>query len=118
MSPGSIKGVADSLPKAAVTFDKFHAVKIVNEAVDQMRRTERKVHKLLAGTRRDIWLPAIQRTCPIGSAPYWTACRCVISRPDAPTRSGWRSRNSMSNSTTKDGEAFLKRWYFWATHSR
>lgn len=51
MSPGFIKDVADSLPEAAVTFDKFHAVKIVNEAVDQVRRTEREVHKLLAGTR-------------------------------------------------------------------
>ena len=55
MSPGFIKGVAGSLPKAAVTFDKFHAVKIVNEAVDQVRRAERKVHKMLAGTRY-IWL--------------------------------------------------------------
>ncbi|OYV72829.1 MAG: ISL3 family transposase, partial [Acidithiobacillus ferrivorans] len=29
MSPAFIKGTADSLPKAAVTFDRFHAVKIV-----------------------------------------------------------------------------------------
>ena len=36
MSPAFIKGVADNLPKAAVTFDKFHAVKIINEAVDQV----------------------------------------------------------------------------------
>jgi transposase len=43
-----IKGTADSLPNAAITFDKFHAVKIINDAVDQVRRTERKDHKLLA----------------------------------------------------------------------
>jgi transposase len=36
------------LPNAAITFDKFHAVKIINDAVDQVRRTERKDHKLLA----------------------------------------------------------------------
>ena len=36
MSPAFIKGVAESLPEAAVTFDKFHAVKIVNDAVDQV----------------------------------------------------------------------------------
>ena len=55
MSPAFIKGTADSLPNAAITFDKFHAVKIINDAVDQVRRTERKDHKLLAGTRY-LWL--------------------------------------------------------------
>jgi hypothetical protein len=39
MSPGFINGIADSLPKAAVTFDKLHAVKIVNQAVDQESMT-------------------------------------------------------------------------------
>ena len=43
MSPAFIKGVAENLPEAAVTFDKFHAVKIVNDAVDQVRRSERSV---------------------------------------------------------------------------
>src|SRR5271170_5859623 len=42
MSPAFIKGVADNLPEAAITFDKFHAVKIINEAVDQVRRAEQK----------------------------------------------------------------------------
>ena len=55
MSPAFIKGTADSLANAAITFDKFHAVKIINDAVDQVRRTERKDHKLLAGTRY-LWL--------------------------------------------------------------
>jgi transposase len=44
-----------SLPNAAITFDKFHAVKIVNDAVDKVRRAERKAHALLKGTRY-IWL--------------------------------------------------------------
>ncbi len=33
MSPAFIKGTADSLANAAITFDKFHAVKIINDAV-------------------------------------------------------------------------------------
>ena len=40
MSAAFIKGVADNLSNAAITFDKFHAVKIVNDAVDQVRREE------------------------------------------------------------------------------
>ena len=56
MSPAFIKGTADSLPKAAVTFDKFHAVKIINDAVDQVRRAaQQKSQSLLRGTRY-IWL--------------------------------------------------------------
>ena len=55
MSPAFIKGVADNLPKAAITFDKFHAVKIINDAVDQVRRAEQKTQDALSGTRY-IWL--------------------------------------------------------------
>ena len=57
MSPAFIKGVADNLPEAAITFDKFHAVKIINEAVDQVRRAEQKTQTALRGTRY-IWLTA------------------------------------------------------------
>ena len=42
MSPAFIKGIAENLPNAAITFDKFHAVKIINDAVDQVRRAEQK----------------------------------------------------------------------------
>src|SRR5947209_2798993 len=51
MSPAFIKGVAESLPAAAVTFDKFHAVKIVNDAVDEVRREEQKSRPELKKTR-------------------------------------------------------------------
>jgi transposase len=66
MSPAFIRGVADGLPNAAVTFDRFHAVKIVNGAVDQVRRAERKAHALLKGTRYICLTP---RTCRSASAP-------------------------------------------------
>jgi len=55
MSPAFIKGVGESLPEAEITFDKFHAVKIINEAVDAVRRAEQKCQVLLRGTRY-IWL--------------------------------------------------------------
>mgnify|MGYP001089099198 CR=1 FL=1 len=55
MSPAFIKGIAENLPNAAITFDKFHAVKIINDAVDQVRRTEQKEQSLLRGTRY-LWL--------------------------------------------------------------
>jgi transposase len=40
MSGAYIKGVSENLAEAEITFDKFHAVKLVNDAVDQVRRAE------------------------------------------------------------------------------
>jgi hypothetical protein len=53
MSPAFVKGTPGSLPNAAVTFDRFHTVKIVNDAVDQVRRSVGKAHALLKGIRFD-----------------------------------------------------------------
>ncbi len=51
MSPAFIKGVREQLPKAQITFDKFHIMKIINEGVDQVRRIEAKTNPLLKGAR-------------------------------------------------------------------
>jgi transposase len=51
MSPAFIKGVRENLPAAKITFDKFHILKIINEAVDDVRRMEAKGNPLLKGTR-------------------------------------------------------------------
>ena len=51
MSPAFIKGVTDHLPNAKITFDKFHILKIINEAVDDVRREEAKTNPILVGSR-------------------------------------------------------------------
>jgi transposase len=51
MSPAFIKGVTDHLPKATITFDKFHVVAHASQAVDQMRRTEQRTDPALKGLR-------------------------------------------------------------------
>jgi transposase len=51
MSPAFIKGVTEHLPDAKITFDKFHILKIINEAVDEVRREEAKTNPLLKGAR-------------------------------------------------------------------
>ena len=51
MSPAFIKGVRLSLPKAKITFDKFHIMKIINEGVDQVRKDEAKENPILKKTR-------------------------------------------------------------------
>jgi len=51
MSPAFIKGVREFLPNAAITFDKFHVAKIINEGVDWVRREEAKTNPLLKNSR-------------------------------------------------------------------
>ena len=51
MSPAFIKGVEENLPNAAITFDKYHIMKIINTAVDDVRKAEVKEQSLLRGQK-------------------------------------------------------------------
>lgn len=55
MSPAFIRGIEDFFPKAEITFDKFHVMKLVNEAVDDVRIAEQKKTSELKHTKY-IWL--------------------------------------------------------------
>jgi transposase len=46
-----LRGVRDSFPDASLTFDKFHVMKLLNEAVETVRRQERRHRPELAGSR-------------------------------------------------------------------
>lgn len=41
LSPAFIAGAAQSFPAAAITFDRFHVVKLLNEAMDKVRKSEK-----------------------------------------------------------------------------
>ena len=116
MSPAFIKGTTEHLPNAVVTFDKFHAVKIINDAVDQVRRAEQRGQMALKGTRY-IWLrnPSTlsdRQRATLNAPPTRTlktarACQIRLAFQDLYTE--------------RDPESavvYLKQWYFWATHSR
>jgi transposase len=49
MSPAFISGITSNFPNAKITFDKFHITKIVNEAMDNLRKAERKEIEELKG---------------------------------------------------------------------
>jgi transposase len=51
LSPAFIAGAAESFPSANITFDRFHVVKLLNEAMDKVRRLERKEHDELKGQK-------------------------------------------------------------------
>ena len=112
MSPAFIKGVAESLPEAAVTFDKFHAVKIINDAVDEVRREEQKSRPELKRTRY-AWLRnetslstgqhEIIDSLALSNLKTARACRIRLA-----------FQESYQQPSRQDAEAFLKKWYFWA----
>ena len=116
MSPAFIKGVAENLPEADITFDKFHAVKIVNDAVDQVRRAEQKTQSLLRGTRY-IWLRN-----PSGLNDHQRETLAALPTRNLKTARAYQIKLSFQDlyqqPSIEAAEAYLKKWYFWATHSR
>jgi transposase len=49
MSPAFIAGSRDNFPESELIFDRFHVVKLLNEAMDDVRKKERKEHDALKG---------------------------------------------------------------------
>jgi len=116
MSPAFIKGVTENLPEADITFDKFHAVKIINDAVDQVRRAEQKTQSLLRGTRY-IWLRN-----PSGLTDNQRETLAALPTRHLKTARAYQIKLSFQDlyqqPSIAAAEAYLKKWYFWATHSR
>jgi len=51
MSPAFMAGAKKAFPSAKITFDRFHVVKLLNEAMDTVRKQERKDHDNLKGQK-------------------------------------------------------------------
>lgn len=54
MSEAFLSGVAEHLPNARVTLDRFHIVKLITDAVDAVRRRERATQPCLKGARYSV----------------------------------------------------------------
>jgi transposase len=116
MSPAFISGIEEYLPNAENTFDRFHIIKTINDGVDAVRREEVKENEALKKTRY-IWLK---------NENNWTASQKRtfddISKLNLKTSKAYRMRLNFQElfeqPDRESGEAFLKKWYYWATHSR
>tara|TARA_Y100000385_G_C13007019_1_gene599891 strand:- start:16 stop:1242 length:1227 start_codon:yes stop_codon:yes gene_type:complete len=49
LSPSFISGLKNNFPDAEIHFDRFHVKKLLNEAMDEVRKIERKEHAELKG---------------------------------------------------------------------
>jgi len=51
MSSAFIKGVEDNLPNANIVFDRFHVSKVINKAVDKVRKADVVNNPILKGAQ-------------------------------------------------------------------
>ncbi|TXL17870.1 hypothetical protein BMR04_03455, partial [Methylococcaceae bacterium HT3] len=90
LSPSFIAGAAEAFPSAEITFDRFHVVKLINEAMNQVRISERKEHDTLKGhkytfiTGAPCYLTKFRDSCRRNSFTYAAKRRCS-SRPASAT---------------------------------
>jgi len=117
MSASYIAGAAASLPDAAVSFDEFHVIKLVNEAVDEVRREEVKTEPCLRRTRY-LWLK---------NTAKWSRKQIVkyaeLASLGLKTERAYRIKERLrdiyaSAQTAEEAEILLKKWYSWARRCR
>lgn len=118
MSPAFIRGVKDNLKEAKITFDKFHILKIINEAVDDIRRAEAKDNPLLKGTRYLFLKNAKNLTEKQSTA----LAALKLSGLNIKSLKALSIREAFQDIyLAKDESSFrllLKKWYWWASHCR
>ena len=116
MSPAFISGIENSFPNASITFDKFHVMKLMNEAVDKVRREEQSHNALLKRTRY-IWLKNPENLTA-NQNKMLTPLKSIRLKTMRAYNIKLALRDFWSYEYRKSAEDYLKRWYYWATHSR
>jgi transposase len=117
MSPAFINGVTAFLPNASITFDKFHVIKQLNEAVDLIRRSEAKINPLLKGTRY-LWLKN-----PENLKSHQLEELKSISKENTKTGRAYRMKLTFQDIYScivvkEDAVIAMHKWLSWANRSR
>ena len=118
MSPAFIKGVTKFLPEASITFDKFHILKIINKAVDIVRREEVATQPILTNARYIL----LKNEKNLTKNQKEKLEELQLSKLNLKSIRALHIRENFQEiykaSSEEDFETLLKKWYFWATHSR
>lgn len=118
MSPAFIKGIKTELPNAEITFDKFHIIKIINKAVDEVRKLEVKSNPILKKSKY-VFLKN-HENLKIKEKKKFDEIE--LSQQNLKTMKAYNIKIAFqqiySADNEKEFETLLKKWYFWATHSK
>ena len=116
MSGPFIKGVTENLTEAEITFDKFHVMKMLGDAVDKTRRDEAKARPELKGSRY-VWLKNEDNLSVNGREQL-----AALSKLHLKTARAYQLRCTFqevySQPTRGWGELMLEKWVDWAIRSR
>ena len=116
MSNSFIKGTEENLKNAKITFDKFHVMKMVNEALDKVRKMEQANNEVLKNSRY-AWLKNPENRTKTQNEIFSS-----LSKMNLDTVRAYNIKISIQGfwqiSDPEIAEQYLNKWYFWATHSR
>lgn len=133
MSAAYLKGVTACLPNAQVSYDRFHIIKLANEAMDEVRSAEWKTESQLVRAelgelspreRRSI-LWALRRNPSSWSSTQLTAMHW-LQRANLKSARAWRLKMALrevfakarSHNDPQLASADLRGWISWARRSR
>lgn len=109
------KGVQDNFPNAAHTYDKFHIMKMVGEAIDYVRKEKQRFDPILQKTRY-LWLKN-RSSLSSGEEIRFDE----LSKMNLKTARAYRMKEARKVIwDCPDIESAIKvfnKWYFWVTHS-
>jgi transposase len=115
MSPAFISGIQEYFPKAEITFDKFHVMKLVGEAVDEVRIQEQKERPELKKTKY-VWL---KNEVNLKAEQKETLYR--LKDTNLLTGRAYRLKLAFQEFWSKPhifADVFLREWIGWATRSQ
>ena len=116
LSRAFIKGINENLPNAEIVFDRFHVMNKVSNALDEVRKQEVKVNSVLMNSKF-----------------------AFLHNPETATKNQKKQLTSLTKLNLKTVKAYqiklalrdiyemndkeqaikaMKKWYFWATHSK
>jgi transposase len=111
-----LNGIGKCMERAMVVFDRFHVMNQLNKAIERVRWEEQRENKALKKSRF-LWLKN-----PNNLTSRQEARLAALKRLDLRTARAYQIKLALARfwEITDPAEAisYLKRWYFWATHSR
>lgn len=116
MSTAFISGVTKNFPEADLVFDRFHIMKLMGDAVDEVRRAESKETDVLKKTRY-LWL-----SNPKNLSADQAEKLSSLAELNLKTARAYRIKLALAHFFEQEdyasAESYLNSWYYWATHSR
>lgn len=116
MSPAFISGAKEHLPQAEVTFDKFHVIMQLNEAIDAVRRSEVHENPCLKGSKC-LWLKNPDKLTEQQRLQLRT-----LSKENKHLSKAYQMKLTLQDvyrlsDSVEAADFALKKWLSWAVHS-